>query len=373
MIESLTSSDEREEFRQSLRGFLAARLPFAKVREAIEPEQGFDREIWRLMAEQLGLQGLAIPEAFDGAGFGQSELATVFEQLGYALAPVPFLATVGLASNAIMLCGDGGARQELLPLIAAGECVAALAHSATGEDLDADGGGVSAVKVDAGWKLSGRSTLVIDGLMADLLLVVASTPEGVSLFLVEDDAAGLHRRRLDAMDHTRPLAEIALESTPARLLGDPGSARPGLARTLDLALVNLAAEQVGVAQRCLDMAVEYALAREQFGRPIGGFQAVKHLCADVLLEVESSRSMALHAATVAESGSDGLALVASMAKCYCSEAAYHAAAVLIQVLGGIGYTWEADAHFYFKRARSSAALLGGLDFHRDRVAEIAGV
>jgi alkylation response protein AidB-like acyl-CoA dehydrogenase len=325
------------------------------------------------MAEQLGLQGIAIPEQFDGAGFGHSELATVFEELGYSLAPVPLMATVGLASNAIMLCGDQAACEELLPAIAAGGCVAALAHSASGEGLQADGSAVAAEVNDGSWALTGRSSMVIDGRAADLLLVVAAAPQGVSLFAVTADAPGLARRALDVMDHTRRLAEIELVATPARLVGTAGTAANGLARTLDLAVAAVACEQVGIAQRCLDMAVEYALVREQFGRPIGGFQAVKHLCAEVLLEVESARSIALHSAAVAESGSDRLPLAASMAKCYCSDAAYHAAAVLIQVLGGIGYTWEADAHFYFKRARSSAALLGSSDFHRDRVAEIAGV
>ncbi len=195
----------------------------------------------------------------------------------------------------------------------------------------------------------------------------------MSLFAVEADAAGLTRTPLATMDQTRKQARLEFSATPARLVGEDGGAGPALSRTLDLAAVALAAEQVGGAQRCLDMAVDYAKTRIQFGRPIGSFQAIKHKCADMLLEVESAKSAAYYAGWAAAEDSEELPVVASLAKSYCSEAYFHAAAENIQIHGGIGFTWEHDAHLYFKRAKSSELLLGDPSYHRELLAQRIGI
>jgi alkylation response protein AidB-like acyl-CoA dehydrogenase len=214
---------------------------------------------------------------------------------------------------------------------------------------------------------------VIDGHTADLIMVVARTPAGLSMFAVDGTAEGLTRTALATMDQTRKQARLEFAAVPGRLIGTDGAAGPVVTRILDLAAVALAAEQVGGAQRCLDMAVEYAKSRIQFGRPIGSFQAIKHKCADMLLEVESAKSAAYYAGWAAAEDSDELPVVASLAKSYCSEAYFHAAAENIQIHGGIGFTWEHDAHLYFKRAKSSELLLGDPSYHRELLAQRIGI
>jgi alkylation response protein AidB-like acyl-CoA dehydrogenase len=214
---------------------------------------------------------------------------------------------------------------------------------------------------------------VLDGNVANLLVVAARTPAGLSLFAVEGDAPGLTRTPLATMDQTRKQARLELAGVAGQLIGADGGASAGLSRTLDLAAVALAAEQVGGAQRCLDMSVEYAKERVQFGRPIGSFQAIKHKCADMLLEVESAKSAAYYAGWAAAESSDELPVVASLAKAYCSDAYFHAAAENIQIHGGIGFTWEHDAHLYFKRAKSSELLLGDPTYHRELLAQRIGL
>ncbi len=214
---------------------------------------------------------------------------------------------------------------------------------------------------------------VIDGHVANLIVVAARTPKGVSLFAVQGDAAGLTRTPLPTMDQTRKQARLEFSGTPAVLIGADGGAEAGLAKTLDLAAVALAAEQVGGAQRVLDASVDYAKTRIQFGRPIGSFQAIKHKCADMLLEVESAKSAAYYAAWAAAEDSDELPVVASLAKSYCSEAYFHSAAENIQIHGGIGFTWEHPAHLYFKRAKSSELFLGDPSYHRELLAQRIGI
>jgi alkylation response protein AidB-like acyl-CoA dehydrogenase len=214
---------------------------------------------------------------------------------------------------------------------------------------------------------------VLDGATANLILVAARTAAGVSLFSVAGDAAGLTRESLATMDQTRKQARLTFDNTPATLIGTDGQGWPVLERVLDLAAVGLAAEQVGGAQMCLDMAVEYAKVRVQFGRPIGSFQAIKHKCADMLLEVESAKSAAYYAGWAASELNDELPSVASLAKAYCSEAYFHAAAENIQIHGGIGFTWEHPAHLYFKRAKSSELLFGDPTYHRELLAQRIGI
>jgi alkylation response protein AidB-like acyl-CoA dehydrogenase len=339
----------------------------------METTEGFDRAVWDQMANQLGLPALAIPEEYGGVGFGYVELTVVFEEMGAALLCAPYFATVALAANALLSSGDEGAKKDLLPSIASGETIATLALTEDSGRWDADGITLAATRSGDGWKLDGHKMFVIDGHNANLVLVAGRTDKGVSLFAVEGGAPGLTTTPLATMDQTRKQARIEFGSTPARLIGDEGGAAPVLSRTLDLAAVALAAEQVGGAQRCLDMAVDYAKTRIQFGRPIGSFQAIKHKCADMLLEVESAKSAAYYAGWAAAEDSEELPVVASLAKSYCSEAYFHAAAENIQIHGGIGFTWEHDAHLYFKRAKSSELMLGDPSYHRELLAQRIGI
>ena len=339
----------------------------------METTDGYDPAVWSQMAEQLGLQSLIIPEQFGGSGFSYVELIVVLEEMGAALLCAPFFSTVALATNALLTSGDQSAQEYLLPGIASGETIATLAFTEDSGRWDTDGVTLEAQKTDDGWALRGHKSYVIDGHVAGLVLVVGRTAAGLSLFGVKGDADGLTRTALPTMDQTRKQARLEFSDTPAWLIGTEGGAAEGLTKTLDLAAVALAAEQVGGAQRCLDSAVEYAKTRIQFGRPIGSFQAIKHKCADMLLEVESAKSAAYYAGWAAAEDSDELPVVASLAKSYCSEAYFHAAAENIQIHGGIGFTWEHPAHLYFKRAKSSELMLGDPAYHRELLAQRIGI
>ncbi len=367
MIQSFT--EEQEELRRSLRRFLEDKSSSAEVRRLMETDEGYDPAVWTQMAQQLGLQGMTIPEEFGGAGFGQVELMLVQEEMGRALLCAPYFATVALATNALLVSGDDTAKKELLPGIAEGETIATLAVAEDSGLWDYDHIATRATKgSDGGYVLDGAKAFVLDGHVASLILVAAQAPGGPSLFAVEADAAGLTRRKVETLDMTRKQAVLELSQVPARLIGEEGDGARVLAKTLDLAIVALAAEQVGGAQRCLDMSVEYAKLRMQFGRPIGSFQAIKHKCADMLLEVESARSAAYYAGFAAAEDSDELPLVTKLAKAYCSDAYFHAAADNIQIHGGIGFTWEHDAHLYYRRAKSAELLFGDASYHREQLA-----
>ncbi|HLG92113.1 MAG TPA: acyl-CoA dehydrogenase family protein [Acidimicrobiales bacterium] len=366
-------SEEQEELRRSVRRFLEDKSPISEVRRLMETTDGYDPAVWAQMGSELGLQGLAIPERYGGSGFSFVELVVVFEEMGRALLCAPYFSTVGLAASCLLSCEDEGAKADLLPGLASGSTVATLALTEDAGRWDEQGIGLAATPSGGGWALDGHKTYVVDGHVADLVLVAARAPRGVSLFAVDKQAPGLTRTPLATLDQTRKQARLEFSGTPARLVGDEGGAWEVLSRTLDLAAVALAAEQVGGAQRCLDMSVEYAKVRIQFGRPIGSFQAIKHKCADMLLEVESAKSAAYYAGWAAAEGSDELPAVASLAKSYCSEAYFHAAAENIQIHGGIGFTWEHDAHLYFKRAKSSELMLGDPAYHRELLAQRIGL
>ncbi|MGD0748600.1 MAG: acyl-CoA dehydrogenase family protein [Acidimicrobiales bacterium] len=366
-------SDEQEELRTSVRRFLAEKSPETEVRRLMDTTEGYDPAVWSQMADQLGLQSLTIPEEFGGSGFTYVELLVVLEEMGAALLCAPFFSSVALGANALLTSGDDEAKKAYLPGIASGETIATLAITEDNGKWDFSGIELAATKKGDGWELNGHKMFVIDGHVANLIIVAARTAAGVSLFAVDGDAAGLTRTPLPTMDQTRKQARLEFASTPAVLIGTDGGAEPGLSKTLDLAAVALAAEQVGGAQRVLDASVEYAKTRIQFGRPIGSFQAIKHKCADMLLEVESAKSAAYYAAWAAADDSDELPVVASLAKSYCSEAYFHAAAENIQIHGGIGFTWEHPAHLYFKRAKSSELLLGDPSYHRELLAQRIGI
>src|ERR1700735_2023092 len=285
-------SEEQDELRTSVRRFLDDKSPETEVRRLMETTEGYDPAVWTQMAEQLGLQSLTIPEQFGGSGFSYVELIVVLEEMGASLLCAPFFSTVALAANAIMTSGDQSAQEYLLPGIASGETIGTLAFTEDSGRWDAEGITLAATPAEDGWVLNGHKSFVLDGHVAGLVLVVGRTAAGLSLFGVKGDADGLTRTPLATMDQTRKQARLEVAANAARLMGTDGGAEAGLSKTLDLAAVALAAEQVGGAQRCLDSSVEYAKTRIQFGRPIGSFQAIKHKCADMLLEVESAKSAA---------------------------------------------------------------------------------
>ena len=362
---SMTFTEEQDEFRTSVRRFLEQRSSSADVRRLMETDEGYDPAVWQQMAGQLGLQGLALPEEYGGSGYGFIEQIAVLEEMGRALLCAPYFSSVVLAGTAVMQSGDDAAKTDLLPGIADGSAIATLAWVENPAEWGTGSLSTTAKRSGDGYAIDGTKTLVLDGHTASLIFVVARAGGGPSLFAVDASASGLTRRKLETLDMTRKVAALEFAATPARLISDEGAAAGILDRTLRLAAVALAAEQVGAAQKCLDMSVEYAKLRVQFGRPIGSFQAIKHKCADMLLEVESARSAAYYAAWAAADGSDELSLLASLAKAYCSDAFANAATENIQIHGGIGFTWEHDAHLYYRRAKSTEQFLGSPSEHRD--------
>jgi alkylation response protein AidB-like acyl-CoA dehydrogenase len=373
----LAPSTEQQELRESVRRFLTDRVPLQRVRELMESADGTDDKVWNYAASQLGLQAIAIPEEYGGAGFTFVEQAIVLEELGAALYPGPYLASAVLAATALLASSDDGAKRDLLPGIAAGEAVATLAFTEDDGSWEPDAIKLAASKTDSSpsgrWVLDGHKSFVLDGHTASLILAVARTDAGLSLFAIQADADGLTRKQLPALDQTRRLARLEFSSVPARLVGAPGDAEAILGRTLDVAAIAQAAEQLGGAQRALDMAVSYAKIRHQFGRPIGSFQAIKHRCADLLLEVESLRSAVAYAAAAVAEDSAEVPVVAALVKALASDTYFHVAAENIQIHGGIGFTWEHDAHLYFKRAKASELFLGDASYHRERLATRIGV
>jgi alkylation response protein AidB-like acyl-CoA dehydrogenase len=366
---SMTFTEEQDEFRKNVRRFLEQKSSSVDVRRLMETDEGYDPAVWQQMAEQLGLQGLALPEEYGGSGFGFIEQIAVLEEMGRALLCAPYFSSVVLAGTALMQSGDDAAKRDLLPGIADGSTIATLAWVENPTEWGMGSLSTTAKRSGDGYTIDGTKTLALDGHTASLILVVAQANGGPSLFAVDASASGLTRRKLETLDATRKVAALEFVGTQARLIADEGAAASILERTLRLAAVALAAEQVGAAQKCLDMSVEYAKLRVQFGRPIGSFQAIKHKCADMLLEVESARSAAYYAAWAAAGGADELPLLASLAKACCSDAFADAATENIQIHGGIGFTWEHDAHLYYRRAKSTEQFLGSPSEHRDLLAQ----
>jgi len=367
---------EQRELRESVRRFLVERAPVARVRELMETADATDADVWRLAGTQLGLQAIAIPEEYGGAGFSFVEQAIVLEELGGALYGGPYLASAVLAATALLASEDEGARHDLLPGIASGETIATLAFTEDDGSWDPEPVRLAAAKNGPGWRLDGHKSFVLDGHAASLILAVAATdngPPGLSLFAVDGAAEGLSRRALPTLDQTRKLARLEFAGVPGRLIGSPGAGRAVLDHAMDVAAVALAAEQLGGAQRALDMAVEYAKIRYQFGRPIGSFQAIKHRCADLLLEVESLRSAVGYAAVAVAESSTEVPVLAALVKAYASDVYSHVAGENVQIHGGIGFTWEHDAHLYLKRAKASELFLGDASYHRERLATRIGL
>ena len=366
-------SEEQEELRKMVKRFLDEKSPESEVRRLMATQEGYDPAVWSQMANELALQGLGIAEKFGGQGYGPVELYVVFEEMGANLFCSPYFSTVALAANAVTFVGGEADHATYLPGIASGETIATVALTDDTGDWNLNTTSTTAKKSGDGWFVSGVRNYVTDGNLASVIFVPAITDKGLSLFAVLGDASGVTRESLPTMDQTRKQSRIELRDAPATLVGIEGAALEGLETTMQVAVAALAAEQVGGAQRVLNNAVEYAKNRVQFGRPIGSFQAIKHKCADMLLDVESAKSAAYYAAWAAQERNDELPIAASLAKSFCSEAYFHCAAENIQIHGGIGFTWEHHAHLYFKRAKSSELFLGDPAYHRELLAQQLGI
>ncbi|OEV04590.1 acyl-CoA dehydrogenase family protein [Streptomyces oceani] len=333
---------------------------------------------WRPLTEQVGVAGLCVPEEYGGAGYGTREAHVVLEELGRVLSPVPYLGSAVLTVRALLDSGDEAACDRLLPRIADGAALGSLAWAEGGSWAPEAIRATATAREDGSWRIDGAKEHVLDGAQADVLLLAARTKAGVSLFEVSADDPGVHRETTVTMDQSRSLARLACAGATGRLIGAEGAGALVLNHVMDLACTALAAEQLGAAERCLELTVEHVTQRVQFGRPVGSFQAVKHRLADAYVLVESARSAALGAAdAAAENSTVGSAAEltrhASGAKSACSEAFSAVAGEMIQLHGGIGITWEHDAHRYFKRAHGSAQLFGSPAWHRDRLATELGL
>ena len=369
--------EELDELRETVREFLAAKSGESAVRAAMDTR--YDPAVWDQMARQLRLPGLALPSEYGGDGFGLTELGVVLEEMGAALACSPFFATVVLAAQALLASADTAACARYLPGIAAGRTIATLAAAEGNASWDPAMISARAEHTPAGWALSGKKSFVIDGAVADLVLVVARSIAGPGLFAVDRGAPGLRAEPMTTLDPTRPMAALTFDQVPAVLIGAEGRGGRLMSRVLDLACVALAAEQAGGARRCLEMSAGYARTRFQFGRPIGSFQAVKHKCADMLVRVELAEATAREAVRLADEAAAEpgvaaeFAVAAATAHICCSQAYLFAAAENIQVHGGIGFTWEHPAHLYFRRAKSCELLFGGPGVYHERLLDRLGI
>jgi alkylation response protein AidB-like acyl-CoA dehydrogenase len=368
-------TDEQQEFRSVVRRFLENKSPTTAVRRLMETDVGYDPEVWRSLTEDLGLTAIHIPEIYGGQGFGISELAITVEEMGRALLCAPYFASTVLATTAILNSGTDAHKQALLPDIAAGKTIAALAFTEENGRWDAGGVATTATPVGEKYRLDGIKSFVLDGHTADVIVVVARRPgsteaNGLSFFTVRGNAAGLERCNLATMDQTRKLARLTFCGVEAQLLGEEGAAAGPLELTLDVAAICLANEMVGGAARLHESAVAFANMRVQFGRPIASFQSLKHKAADMLLDVELAKSAAYYAAAAADEGDEDLPALASLAKAAASEAYMQTAIHTVQIHGGIGFTWDNDTHLWFKRAKSSEVFLGGSAYHRERLMQI---
>lgn len=378
-------SDEQLMIQESAAGFLAKASDSAAVRAAMESDR-YDGELWRQIAGELCWPALIIPEAYGGLGLGFVEQAILLEQMGRRLLSSPFLASACVAAPALLLSDNEALKAHWLPELAAGSLTATLACSATTRAGNVLLQGVQATAEDNGWRLDGVCEAVLDGAEADLLIVAAQLtddPNGaIGLFAVTANQPGLSRRALPTLDRTRHLGHLSLEAVQVsaeQCLHAPGYGAQLLDTTLQLAAIALTCEQTGSAQQCLDLTLAYLGERQQFGRSIASFQAIKHRCADLMLEIESARSACYYAACVAREvlSAEGERLIAgelgevsAVAKIHASEAFMHCAAEAIQLHGGVGFTWEYDPHLYFKRARASEQLFGNPAQHRERLAHL---
>jgi len=354
--------------KNSARSFLDEHCKPATARLLWDDPRGESPALWKEMA-QLGWLGLSLPEAHGGSGLGMVETALLLEELGRAAYPGPLWPTM-LVADAIASHGTDEQKKRWLPAVAGGDARAAVTLLDSDLDWNPDAVSTRADKTPTGWQLSGLKRYVAWGHVADVLLVPARAPEGVSLFLVDPSAAGIGWTPMMNMDPGTRLADLKLDRVPVRgedRLGAPGAGTPALLSLLRRGAAGAAAEMLGAARRCLDMAVGYAKVREAFGQPIGSFQAIRHKCSDMLLETENSHAAVYYAAWALDAGAADAATAASIAKSYVGDAARKVCGEAIQVHGGIGFTWEYDLHMYFKRAKALEAQYGDAEYHRELI------
>jgi len=369
-------SPEQELLRSQARDFLDKECPSSRVRELMATDRGFDEAMYRRMAD-LGWTAIPFPEKYGGLGLGLVDLTVVLEEMGRHVAPAPLQSSVGLAGMTVLAAGSDTQREQLLPQLCDGSRVGTLALVEESGRWDAAGVQLTAKRSGDAYLLSGTKLFVADAHVADWMIVAARTApaadDGITLLVVEGKAPGVRLRQLATMDQTRRLFEVAFDSVEVSadsVIGDPDHGAPALRKGLDRALVGISAELCGTAQRVLEMSVDYARTRQQFGRPIGAYQAVSHKCADMLVQVESAKSLTYYAAWAIDNDAPEASLAAAMAKAYASDAGRWVAANGIQVHGGIGFTWEHDMHLYFKRAKWGETTLGDATYHRERVARL---
>ncbi len=376
-------TEEQDMLKRSARNFVENECPPEYVREMWEKEKGITDEVWNKMAE-LGWMGLLVPEEYDGIGMSFMDIAVVFEEMGRGPMPGPFFSSVILGGETIRLAGSEEQKKAIFPNLAMGETRATLALTECDPALSpAAINSVKATTISDGYAISGIKLFVLDAHLADYIICAARTDEGgdpakgITLFLVESNAQGLSIEQLKTMDGGRKQCEVNFENVavPAgAILGAKGEGWPVIEKITDIANAALCMEMIGGTDKCLELAVDYAKTRIAFDQPIGSYQAIKHICADTMLRAESAKSVAYYAAWAVSEGIPEASEAVSMAKSYCSDTYRKASGDLIQILGGTGFTWEHDAHLYFKRARCNDHLFGDASYHRDRLVKIkAGV
>jgi acyl-CoA dehydrogenase len=362
---STALNSELRALRDAVADLLAKRSPEAEVRRLMAGDTGYDADVWAEMAA-MGLLGLTIPEEFGGTGAGAAELAVVSEQMGAALLCAPFLSAAVLTPYLLLALGDTAECAEALPRVAAGELIATVAFAERGDARPPQHPATVATDDDGGWSLTGEKNFVLDATAAERFYVLAQCDSGAGIFAVDRHAPGLSASALSTVDQTRKQGRLTLTNTPGRLVGTIGAGSAALDAALDRSAIALIAEQAGGAMHAMGMAVDYARNRFQFARAIGSFQAVKHLCVDMLLEAQSTVSAARHVAAAFDAGESDRLTDLALAQAYCSEAYVSTAATTIQVHGGIGFTWEHPAHLYLRRARTDAQIFGDPAWHRER-------
>jgi alkylation response protein AidB-like acyl-CoA dehydrogenase len=367
-------SEEQEMLRQSARALLEKECPSAVVRKLMDDERGLDPALWKKMAE-LGWLGMVIPEKYGGGGLSYVDLVLVMEEMGRVVLPSPFIWTVMFA-EAIKRSASDNQKSALLAKIASGDLIGTVAYLEPSAVWSADGIAMAARKDGAGYVLNGTKLFVNDAHIADCMLVAARTEKtgnrGITLFALEAKRTGMAITRLTAMDQTRKLAQVTftdVKASASDIVGEPGNGWDTLSKVIDRGKVMLAGEMMGGAQKVLEMTVDYAKVRVQFGRPIGSFQAVQHKCANMMIDVESAKSASYYASWAVSNEVNEAPLAAALAKAAASDAFRRVSAEGIQLHGGIGFTWDHDMHLYFKRAKSSEFTFGDANWNRELVAQ----
>jgi alkylation response protein AidB-like acyl-CoA dehydrogenase len=365
-------SEEQEMLRDAAKRFLADNCPTKFVRQMMADATAHDAGFWKKLVD-LGWPGLLIPENYGGQGGSFLDMTVVVEEAGKALVPGPFFTTALLGAPLVIAGGSDDLKKDVLPRMAKGEFIGTVAIAESSGRFDADGIQMKATKSGSDYVLSGEKFFVPDAHVANGMAVAARTggsgAKGVSLFLVPANAKGVTVTQLKTVDMTRRLCHVKFDGVKAEgMIGKVDEGWPILSRTLNIATAALATEMVGTAQKALDLSVEYAKTRVQFGKPIGSFQAVKHKCVDMMVAVENARSLVYYACWTVDTGNDEQATSVPMAKAYASDMAKNVTSEAIQVHGGIGFTWEHDMHLYHRRALAGEANFGNAPVHRESVA-----